>query len=260
MWPRPTLSISIAGWSDRSAPKGDPPRARIEAVAAWGFRAVQLDAVLPGIRARDLDRSARRDLAALLRRQGLAFTGLDLFIPPVHFADPQRVDRALAAAASACELAADLARLAGNAHAGVVCTTLPEAIDPRTLDALGAAADRTGVALADLSWPPASAVAERARPGGVGLGIGIDPAAVLMRGADPASAIAGLAVPVAAARLSDVSAVGRVVPGSPGGRLDVLGYAAALHTRGFAGAVVADLRGLPDAAHAGELMLAAWRA
>jgi len=221
-------------------------------VAAWGARGAQLDATMAGIRPRELDRSGRRDLAALLKRLGLSFSGLDLFIPLEHFTNARHTDRALSAASAACELASDLERLAGDAGAGVVCTALPDSIDPRVIEALAAAADRHGVAIADLAWPP------RDQPAGPGIGAGFDPAAMLMRGADPAAEVARLHAPVLAARLSDVSAVGRVAPGSPGGRLDVLGYAAALHARGFAGAVVADLRGLDDADKAAARMIAAW--
>lgn len=256
MLPRPPLAISIAGWP------GDAlsPRERIERVARWGGRGVQIDATIRGLRPRDLDRSGRRDLASLLRRLGLAFAGVDLFIPPEHFADPRHVDRALSAAGSACVLAAELARLDGRAHAAVVSTALPADLDPRILDALRAGADRAGAVLADLAWPPSPALLERAQVGGAGLGVGVDPVAVLMSGSDPAAEVASLRTPIAAARLGDVSVAGRVAPGTPGGRLDVLGYAAALHARGFAGMVTADLRGLDDAERAAGRFVASWDA
>src|SRR5690606_13026801 len=87
-------ALSIAGVRDDPALKGAGPRAPIEAAAKAGFRAVALDASAAGLRPRDLDRSARRDLAALLRRLELAFAGLDLWIPPEHFASPEHADRA----------------------------------------------------------------------------------------------------------------------------------------------------------------------
>lgn len=238
------LSVSIAGWEGDWA----SPRGRIEAAAGAGARSVQLDATLAGIRPRELDRSARRDLASLFKRLELAFSGLDLFIPAEHFADPRHADRALTAAAAACELASELSALtSGNGR--VVCLTLPASADAATLATLGAAADRAGVVIADLTWPVSDALRAAAGPHAP-LAPGIDPASLLMSGADPVLEAARFPGAVAAARLSDASTLGRVVPGAPGGRLDVPAFRAALHARGFAGALVLDLRGLrqPDKA------------
>lgn len=252
MLPRPVLALSIADWSGPCA--NFMPRRRIEAVARWGGRGVQIDATLGGIRPRELDRSARRDLAALLRRLGLAFSGIDLFIPPAHLADPRRVDRAVAALSSACVLAADLSRFTDTPDAAVVATRLPERLDPRVLDALRHAAERAGATIANLAWP----VDPAGFADGAGLALGVDPADVLAHGEDPAAEVARMTRPPAAARLSDYSAVGRVAPGSPGGRLDVLAYAAALHARAFRGLVVADLGGLDDPERAAMLAIASW--
>lgn len=254
MLPRPALALSIADWSGPCA--NFTPRRRIETVARWGGRGVQVDATLGGIRPRELDRSARRDLAALLRRLGLAFSGVDLFIPPGHLTDSRRVDRAVAALASACVLAADLSRFTASPHAAVVATRLPERLDPRVLDALRHAADRAGATIANLAWP----VDPAGFTDGAGLAVGVDPAAVLAHGEDPAAEVARMTRPPAAARLTDLSAVGRVAPGSPGGRLDVLAYAAALHARAFQGLVVADLHGLEDPERAASLAITAWAA
>ncbi len=256
MLPRPALAISLAGWPDQTTPP-DPPE-RLRELALWGARGVQIDATLPGFRPRELDRSARRDLAALLRRLGLAYAGLDLFIPPDHYLHPRHAERALAAASAACSLAADLARLLASNSPPVVCTLLPPNIDPHLLDALRHAAEHAGSLLADLAWPIAQPTLERAGSDGVGLGIGIDPAAILTHGLDPAAQVAALPVPVAAARLADLSPFGRVIPGAPGGRLDILAYAAALHARAFTGLVVADLRGLGDPRRAAAGAIAAW--
>ena len=75
------LSLSLAGLTPREGVAMEP-RAAIEWAAGLGYRAVQLDGAAAGVRARDLDRSGRRDLAALLRRLQLGFSGLDLWIPP----------------------------------------------------------------------------------------------------------------------------------------------------------------------------------
>ena len=92
----------------------DPlPEGNLKASIQWasrvGFRAVTLDA--KQVRGRDLDRSARRDLAAHLRRTEVAFAGLDLWIPSGHFRDDSNVDRAVGAVLDAISLCDDLATL-----------------------------------------------------------------------------------------------------------------------------------------------------
>lgn len=123
------LSNDLAGLALAlgSLPEGDG-RARIEAAKALGFRAIALDATV--LRARDLDRSARRDLAAIFRRDGLAITGWDLPIPPAHFSDPARADRAISAARATIELAGDIERLAPSGFGGaLVCLAGVEGVE-----------------------------------------------------------------------------------------------------------------------------------
>ncbi|MEM7756072.1 MAG: hypothetical protein AAF297_10600, partial [Planctomycetota bacterium] len=85
--PLPSVAVS-------ALPALPASKAAIGAVSAMGARAIQLDATRAGLRPRDLERSARRDLAATMRREELAFSGVDLWIPPHHFVDPDRADRA----------------------------------------------------------------------------------------------------------------------------------------------------------------------
>jgi sugar phosphate isomerase/epimerase len=226
------LSLSLAGLaaSDHSS----DPRAAVQWAAALGYRAVQLDASAPGIRPRELDRSGRRDLAALLRRLELSFSGLDLWIPPAHFADPAQADRALAATSAALELAADLSRLVAG-DGSRVSVTLPEKATPALVESIASAADRVGARIADHQWP--------LRSGGDGpLGIGIDAATLLAAGADPAAEVSRLPGIPASARFSDFAPGGRVAVGE--GRLDVLAYRVALATKGYMRSMVVDLRGV----------------
>jgi sugar phosphate isomerase/epimerase len=204
-------------------------------VASRGFRWIQLDAALAGIRPRELDRSARRDLAALLKRTGLSLSGVDLWIPPPHFASAAHADRAAEAVLNACTLVAELARLT-DASSRVVAVELPDAALPGIEESLAAGALREGVAIADHRWP------REARGSGGAIGAGIDPASLIAAGADPAMEVARLAQPPIQARLSDLSGAGRVVAGA--GRLDLAAYEAALLTRGLATPLVVDVRGL----------------
>jgi hypothetical protein len=153
------------------------PRARLEWAATLGFEAVRLDGAEPGLRARDLDRSARRDLASLLRRLEVSFGGIDLWIPASHFSDPAHLARALTAVLAAIELCGDLARLAEGARDATLSIRWPEAGDPGALEEIRARAETVGVA-----------IALRAKPGvqlPEGFGEDLDPAAVLAAGGGP---------------------------------------------------------------------------
>jgi sugar phosphate isomerase/epimerase len=243
MVPRPPLSVSLAGLSARAdAPWAGSARAPIEWAASGGFRAVRLDAA--ALRARDLDRSARRDLAALLKRLSLGCQGLDLWIPPGHFTDAANADRAVQAAISAAELAADLRALLGASGVVTLALTLPEKGAESAIATLAERAATFGVTLADHAFPLSEPSGMLARQPGSAVGIGIDPAAVLMGGGDPAAESSRAGRLLAAARLSDASALGRVAPGE--GRLDELAYLVALSTAGYRGDIALDLRSLPE--------------
>lgn len=213
-------------------------RERIARVAAWGYRWLQLDGTVPTLRAREMDRSARRDLASVLRREGLMCSGIDLWIPPAHFAEAARADRAVEATVQGAEMLSELVRL--GAARGALCVMLPATPAAGVEEALCAACERHGVDIADHRVPLRGAA-------GV-IGSGIDPGAAVMAGLDPAAQVLALTGPVKSARLSDVSGAGRVPYGT--GRVDTLAYEVALTTKGFTGAVVVDLREVPDQAQA----------
>jgi sugar phosphate isomerase/epimerase len=228
-------SLSIAGIVEPVS--GGGPRGLIAWAAGLGYRAVQLDAAMSGLRPRELDRSGRRDLAAFLRRQELVLSGLDLWVPESHFADPAHQDRAAGAVKAALELSAELSRLTDGAP--VVSVQLPEKAPPVLVEELAREAERVGAVLADYgdgAWDQ--------------VGKGVDPAAVLAAGGDPAQVVSRLPSAPSAARLSDFSAGVRVGLGK--GKLDLVAYGAALVTKGFTGYCPVDLRGVRGQAAAAE--------
>lgn len=252
----PRVSVALCGLGP-GGPGGGDVRAQIAWARARGAAAVHLDATAPGVRPRDLDRSARRDLASLLRRGGLALGGVDLWIPPEHFVEPARADRAAAALLGAIDLAAEIADLTGDrkrvARVGVV---FPQHLPADARALFADRADRARACVADHA-PRASENSAGARGP---LGVGIDPAACLADGVDPAGAALRAGGALHAARLSDVSRIaggGRAVPGSGEGRLDVLAYTVALATAGFDGTPAIDVRGLSDPRAAVETTMAA---
>lgn len=210
-------------------------RSTMDRLAAAGFRFVQLSATQPGLRPRELDKSARRDLIATFRRREVSIAGVDAWIPPQHFLDPVHADRAVSAIKQAIEYASDLGRVP-------VSISLPTAKDANggdataaIVEALGTHADRFGTALADHAIP---FVARSGTP----IGLGIDPAAWLAHGDDPAAAVSRGSLH--AARLCDLLTSGLRGPigDRQQGRLDVLAYKVALSINGFAGPVVLDAR------------------
>lgn len=278
--PRSGVSLSLAGLVPAAEAPWSTPRAALNWTADLArtpgpgrtplLTAVQLDAAAAGLRPRELDRSARRDLAATLRRLSLACSGLDLFIPSSHFSDPAQTDRAVSAVFDAIELAADLCT-AGAVPAGVTpavavafppsnravaassvaAPTTPTSTPPPDaglagiLAELAARAQSRHVALCDCSYPPTAPAPGLDEPS-----IGLDPAALLAAGANPvSSAAAGLTSGrLRHARLSDLAAAGRVAVGA--GRLDVASYFAVLSTSSRPLIPVLDLRHVRDQAAA----------
>lgn len=212
-----------------TGPLGSAAEAIAE-VAAMGLAAVQLDASDATMRPREMGASARRDLAASLRRLGLRASGIDCFVPVERFDDAAQVERAMQAVVGSIALAESLDRVP-------VCLHLPR------LEAVAAElrreADRRGVALADFTLPV---------PDGAGA-IGIDPAALLAAGSDPSAQVAAVAGRVAAARVVDLLRSGMRGPIEQAGasRLDALAYRVALEMAGFRGLPVIDCRQWVDA-------------
>lgn len=233
----PELSVSFAGVRDE-------PRDAMVRAKALGMRAVQLDAARPGTRPRDLDRSARRDLAARLRREELILSGLDLWIPEEHLVSGEHLTRAIEALDAAVVLAADLAELMGlgsgidSIAARRLSVSLPQEVALEVVDRLKSVADTHGVSVADHKYPDPLLD----HP----IGMGLDPAGVAGNNADPITVAVEHAKSLVSARLSDLSNFGRTAPGGRNGRLDVAGYAAALTTAGHERPVVLDLRGLSE--------------
>jgi sugar phosphate isomerase/epimerase len=229
-------SISIAGLSgEAERPWSGSAKRAIGWVAELGARSIQLDGAAPSLRARELDRSGRRDLGATIRRAGLTLSGFDLWIPAKHFADVARQDRAAAAVVGAIELGGELAALGVGSGAMAVCVQIGQGAPVELVSSLESAADHAGVVLADHSLAPAEA-----------LSIGIDPALVLLGGGDPVERVVAADSRLGSARLSDASGAGRVPVGSRDGQLDLLAYAGALSVVGYARSLIVDLRGLGD--------------
>ncbi len=254
------LSLALAGLEPPFEASADGLRFTLDWARAAGFRAVHLNAAAQGLRPRDLDRSARRDVAAILRRHELALSGLDLWVPAEHFADPRHAERAVAAVVGAIELAAELRTLAGErAGVGGVCVgiVLPRPVPGEVVAQLRARADAAGVRVADCTVPPAAAGEGDARDP---IGVGLDPAAMLLANVDPCKEASRLGKRVACARLSDLSPSGRTGPGERGGRLRLTEYAVATALGCPQAPVVLDLRSVPDPQRAAARALVAWTA
>ncbi len=227
------VSLSLSGLPLRPGTAwGGTARGVLEWACSVGYRWVQIDAAMAGLRPRELDASARREIVTMLRRRGAGISGLDLLIPSAHFADPAHADRAASAVRDAISLAGEW----GDRGARLSVTIALPAGKPGAIAAdLCTHAERVGAVIADCACPP------NATPG---MAVAVDPPAVLASGTDLVASITRLASAPASARLSDLDAGGRVEAGT--GRLDIGAYRVALSVVGYAGPLVADLRSLRD--------------
>lgn len=213
-----------------------------------GWRAIQLSAAMPGTRPRELGASARRDLAATLRRTELIPAGMDLWIPQEHFLDSATVDRAIASFDAACSLASDL----GISALSVVMPD-PAQVDEQVLEVIQGSSVKHGVLIADHRIPYADVNEIEAA--------GIDPAACLSVDRDPVDVVLELSARLVAPRLSDLATTGfRGVPGGSGGRLDIQAYRASVATVLPNSHMTLDLRQLTTPWQCMNAARAAWRA
>ncbi|MFW6060130.1 MAG: sugar phosphate isomerase/epimerase family protein [Phycisphaeraceae bacterium] len=249
---------------------GGTVRAGLERIAGRGFATVQLDATLHGIRPRELDRQARRELLGVVRRRNLRLGGVDLFIPRKHYLEADHVDRAMSATVAAIELAADLGRVPLSLTLPV--RQLPVDLASAIVEAADGHSVRVAVHAEDQLDALQAWVEEVDLPA---LGAAIDPAALLARGHDPAQVAQRFGAHLTVARLSDVArgsveeeaddptlsqGGGESVRCTVGaGELDLLAYRVALDLAAQrAGPVVLDLRGLSEPMRAAEDARRAW--
>ncbi len=216
-------------------------RAAAAFIAQAGFRWVQLDATLAGIRPRELSPRARQDLLALFTRNGLRPSGIDLFLPRKHWLDTATLDRAVTTALGAIELAADMGRVP-------VSMSLPMAgLGEDVRSALVTAAEARGVGLAVHAEDQLEELAKWVNATDLSaLGIGLDPAALLTQGLKPDQVVHQHSARLTMGRLADVTeAAGGLRCAVGQGELDVLRYRIALDlAKARHGPVVLDLRGL----------------
>jgi sugar phosphate isomerase/epimerase len=239
--PGPSLAVTIAPIAKQV---GSVQRA-IESVRNTGVGGVQLSASLPGIRPRDLDGRARRDVLALLARQGLTLAGVDLMIPHGDYLKPATQDRAFEAMLAAMELAYDWGKV-------TLSTTMPVGQMPADLvRELLVAADARGITLAVHAEHDLEGLEQFLKTyDQPSLGAAIDPAALLAEGHEPEDVVGRFADRLVLARLDDhaqtsvTSSGGRVPVG--GGALDVAAYRAALSIARRLKSIVIELRDLPD--------------
>lgn len=240
-------SLELAPTLEPLAVESGDVRTTIERLASMRFRHVQLSATHRGLRPRDLDASARRDLLATLRRSEITASGIDLWIPTAHLLDPANVDRAVDAIQSAIRLASDLGRCplslllpkesdrdqSGNS---TTQSPVPSPIDLNAMiNSIASSADHHGVAIADHAVPGST---------WEGIGVGIDPPAWLAQNIDIIAALPAHGQRLVAARVSDLLTSGLRGPiGDPHHRrLDAQAYHLTLAAVGFQRPVVVDAR------------------
>lgn len=228
----------------------DGLRGALEWISQSGYRGVQLSAIEPGLRPRELSLSARRDLAATLRRLELTCAGIDLFLPPSHLTDPQHVSRALDAIEAALEFAAVLGR------AGV---TIPLGVEEpcEIRAAIAATASRLGVSvhLPVLHAKEASGLVAPFQAS-------VDCASVLGAGVAPEELVGILGSRLGSVRVVDLwrSGLRGAILEPRESRLDALALRIALETSGFRQLAVVDARQWTTPRRGLEQVLERWSA
>jgi hypothetical protein len=228
--PRPAVAATIAPLVAAGA------CADIRSALAWasqaGFRGVQLSAMDPGLRPRDLSASARRDVAAALARHELACAGIDFFLPPSHLTDPTHASRAFDAIESTLAFAAQLGR-------APVTLPLPPRVPSELRPAIAAVAERLGV-LVLLPVTDADDLPHIAEP----FAASVDCAAVIAAGGRPEELVSRSGNQLGGVRLVDLWRSGLRGPiAEPNeSRLDALALRLAVETAQFRGLCVVDAR------------------
>jgi len=220
------------------------PRRVFERAAGAGFRAIMLDSARAGVRPRELDRSARRGLASLLRRLELRLAGAELWIPPEHYAAPVTSERALSSALSSIDLLAELADLIPAAR--TLTLSLPADGADEAVATIADAANRAEVTIANAARPGREGAA------GAPIGVALDPWAIRALGGDPIAIMTARHEAPDAARWPFSTR-------RPEETLDPFGYASALSVVGFRGDVALDLRDAIDPEADAVSALARWR-
>lgn len=246
--PRPALAATISPLvSSRTCPD---TRAALEWLGAAGYRGVQLSATDPETRPRELSMSARRDLAATMARLELTCSGIDLFIPPSHFADAAHMARAFEAAEAAIEFAAMLGRVPvtvplGPRDSGEILSAITAVATRHGVDVLLPVVDSTEL---EMLSPPCAA--------------SIDCAAVLAAGGDPSAVVFKAQSRLGGVRLVDLGRTGLRAPilEPRESRLDALALRIALDTVAFTRSPVVDARQWTDPGQGLAAALARWSA
>ena len=233
------LALSTLGVSPEC-----PPRQVIEWAAGAGFRAIMLDSARAGIRPRDLDRSARRGLASLLRRLELRLAGAELWIPSEHYASPTNSERAVAGVLSSIDLLAELAALIETDR--TLTLTLPADGADEAISVIAQAAHRAEIRIANAAWPGRKTSDESP------IGVCLDPRTIARNDDDPVAITTACHEPPDAARWPFSTS-------RPEEVIDPLGYASALSIVGFRGDVALDLRDAIDPESDALSALTRWR-
>ena len=171
-----------------------PPKEALHKAAEWRFREVELATVAGELAPENLSSSGRQHLARYVDNLGLELTALVADLPGLRLSDPRTVDERVERTCRILELAAGLKVSTVTASSGTL--THPEAGDPsplalEALERIGEFADVHGVVYA---LRPAADMAKLVARvldtvGCPALQLCVDPAAMVMAGANPVALI-----------------------------------------------------------------------
>ncbi len=186
----------------------------------------------------------------MLRRTELELAGIDLWIPPEHYTDPDKSERAMETLQQTVVLATELARLAGGRSRPMVSVTLPAGLPESDRGVINQLGERHGALIGDHAPDGPDSMGS----GIAGLVVAVDPASCIMGGVSPEQRVHRCG----ALRLTDANTNGRCIVGSSGGRLDLAGYAGACLTSGQRW-IITDAWGIEDGERAIDAAVSVWR-
>lgn len=228
------------------------------AIAEAGLHAVQLSASVPGMRPRELDRRARKDLQAQIARSGLMIAGIDLMIPRDHWLDSQFQDHAVSAMTATLQMAADLGHL--TVSTALPVQDLPEDIRHHLLSAV----DGYQIALAVHAEDQLDALNTWQQQTSIdGLQTALDPAGLIAMHMNPTDTLLQHTDRLRLLRLDDFD---QLLVGAEGGRcplgkgeLDIQSLKIAAGTVNALRSIVIELRGLREPVTAMHQAVEQWQ-
>ncbi len=190
---------------------GLPPKEGLRRASAMGFRAAQFPAVAGELSARSLSSSGRRHLKRFASGLGLEIVALVADFPAIRLTEPTSIDQRVKETIEVIEMAAELAVPTVVTSLGAVTDADSMAVSPVAGEALGQMAEVADARGRTLALKPSHDAGTRLvnvldSVGCSAVGVCLDPAEMVMCGANPLNQFDQWATRVALVHARDATA------------------------------------------------------